>query len=127
MHKHTRTAPTYGKHPPPLIIDLDLPLLPPQHIRPHLPLVQLPNPHPQLPHVRIAQHHRTPVRPIPCPPPHPPDHIRLVEVVVLLAVGVALPRQREIGDSSAGGGRQPVVLDAALDAVDVAVEEAGVA
>ena len=83
--------------------------------------------HPLLPHLGITQQHRASRGPIPRPAPHPPDAIRVVEVIVLLAVGVQFARQRQIGDLALRGGGFPVVFHAPADAVDVAVEEAGVA
>jgi hypothetical protein len=45
----------------------------------------------------------------------------------LLAVSVQLAREDEVRDFTLSGRRFPVILNAAFDAVDVSVEDAGVA
>jgi hypothetical protein len=127
IHKHTRTTATDREAPPPILTNCNLCALPPKHIRPPLTLMHLAHKHPLLAHPRIRDEHRTPIPPIPGAPPHPPHQIRLIKVIILLAVRVQLPRQTEVRDFALGRGRQPVVVDAALEAVDVAVEDAGIA
>ncbi len=89
--------------------------------------MHLPNKHPLLPLFRITQQDRRPIPTIPRPPPHPPNQIRLIKVIILLAIRVQFPGEAQIGDFALRGGREPVVRYAAAEAVDVAVEDAGVA
>lgn len=88
--------------------------------------MQLPDKHPLLPGFRITHQHRHAIGVVPGTPPHPADNVLVVEIVVLLAVREELARKRQVGDFSLCGGGAPVVGDAAFEAVEVAVEEAGV-
>ena len=126
LHKHTDAHTTTRKHPEPVLPNLYLPITPPQHISPHLTLMQLAHIHPLLPRLRVTHHHRHSIRMVPGPASYPADHVRVVEIVILLAVREQLARQRQVWDLALRGGLAPVVFAAAFEAVQVAVEEAGV-
>lgn len=87
----------------------------------------LPHKHPLLPHLGITHQHHHPRRAIPRPPPHPPDTIRGIEIIILLAIRVQLSGEGQIWDLALRRRGFPVVFNPALDAVEVAVEETGIA
>ena len=91
--------------------------------------MQVADVHSLLARPRVAQHARQAVRVVRGALARPADAGRVVEVVVLLAVGVQLAGQAEVGQLAAAGGGEglDIVRRVAADAVQVAVEDARVA
>lgn len=80
--------------------------------------------HPLLSRPGIAQHNGTAELPIPRAVPHPADAGRKVKIIPLHAIGIEFARESKVRQRAATGWREGVL---AFDAVQVAVEEAGVA
>ena len=78
---------------------------------------------------RVAHHAREAVGVVPRAFAGPADALRVVEIVVLLAIGVQLAREAEVGELPAAGDAEglDVVAGVAFDAIEVAVEDARVA
>jgi hypothetical protein len=123
-HPHGNTRPRTLEQPVPLVINLDLALLPAQQIRPLLARMHLADGHPDLARARITHDTRQPGLAIPRAAAHKANAVCVVEVVLLVAVGVELAGKNQIRQLAAARGPGLVL---ALEPVQVAVEGTRVA
>lgn len=103
---------------------MNLAIAPAQHVRPHLAGVHLADVHALAPRAGVAHDHGAAPGAVPRAVAHPAEAGRVVKVVLLLAVGEELAREGELGERARARGADGRV---ALGAVEVAVEDAGVA
>jgi hypothetical protein len=123
-HPHSNTRTRTLEQPVPLVINLDLALLPAQQIRPLLARMHLADGHPDLARARVTHDAGQARLAIPRAAAHKANAVCVVEVVVLVAVGVELAGKNQIRQLAAARGPGLVL---ALEAVQVAVEGARVA
>lgn len=89
--------------------------------------MHLANVHPLGTRAGVGQDDGTPEAAVPGAVAHEAQARRVVEVVGLLAVGVELAGEGELGEGAAARGREGLLLALRVDAVQVAVPDAGVA
>lgn len=126
VHKHTHTALPTDELTKPILSNLNLLVAPAKHVRPLLASVHLADVHPLRPGAGVRQDDGAAEAAVPGAVAHEPQACRVVEVVGLLAVGVELAREGELGQGAAARGGEGLLLAFRVDAVQVAVPDAGV-
>lgn len=127
VHENAHAALPTNKLAKPVLPDLNLPVTPAEHVRPLLTSMHLANMHPLGTRAGIGQDDGAPEAAVPGAVAHEAQARRVVEVVGLLAVGVELAGEGELGEGAAARGREGLLLALGVDAVQVAVPDAGVA
>lgn len=127
VHKDADTALAADELSKSVLPNLDLPVAPPKHVSPLLPGVHLANMHTLGAGAGIGQDDGTPEASVPGAVAHEAEARRVVEVIGLLAVGVELAREYQLGQAAAARGREGLLLALGVDAVQIPVPDAGVA
>lgn len=104
--------------------NLYLSVIPPKHISPLLASMHLANMHPLAARSGVAQHNSAPKASIPRSVSHEAKACGEVKILCLLAVGIQLASQDDLGHDAAARRRERVL---ALDPEEISVEDARIA
>lgn len=124
VHIDSHTALSTWKLAKAITSNLNLPVIPPKHIRPLLPGMHLAYMHPLAARPGIAQHDRAPKASIPRAVPDEAKTRWEVKVLGLLAVCIQFASQDDFGQDAAAGWWEGVF---AFDTKEVSVKDAGIA
>lgn len=127
VHKDAHATLPTDELTEPILPNLNLPVAPSEHVRPLLAGVHLTDMHPLRPGAGVGHDDGAAEAAVPRAVAHEAQARRVVEVVGLLAVGVELAREGELGQRAAARGREGLLLALRVDAVQVAIPDAGVA